>query len=603
MKLNYKRTILVGFAFFLISAFWQAYDATIPVILTNKFGMSQTWSGVIMALDNILAVFMLPVFGALSDKCSTRWGKRTPFITFGTVLAAVALLCLSFVDGAQLRNISDVAVIDDPAALEAIYDAQADRALMTPEGDTVVLSEKFTKEEFSAITCKIEVVDVPSIRKGMTMFICVGDGGSFYPYQSVAQEEFEARFEGVDSSVREIHRFYYESGVPVTILGTNDYVLVRNLSPEQLEKIAELLGTEDFTKTVTNPYYTNYVVPARQAFAAARTAENSLPLILFILLLLVILLAMATFRSPAVALMPDVTMKPLRSKANAIINLMGTAGGILVLVLGMVFATSAVQNAMMNYTVYYGVIAAIMLTALMIFLTTVKEPKWAAEMAADSVQYGIEEAQQEEGEKRSLSAAEKRSLLLILASIALWYFGYNAVTSKYAVYAGNILDKDYNTTMLIAQGAAIVAYLPAGTVASKIGRKKTILAGVVMLTTAFGCAAFMRSESPTWLMNVMFALAGIAWATINVNSFPMVVEMCSGADIGKYTGFYYTASMSAQIATPMLSGLLMDKMGMTVLFPYAAIFVALAFLTMFLVKHGDAKITPKKGLEALDIED
>ena len=81
------------------------------------------------------------------------------------------------------------------------------------------------------------------------------------------------------------------------------------------------------------------------------------------------------------------------------------------------------------------------------------------------------------------------------------------------------------------------------------------------------------------------------------------VEMCSGADIGKYTGFYYTASMSAQIATPMLSGLLMDKMGMTVLFPYAAIFVALAFLTMFLVKHGDAKITPKKGLDALDIED
>ena len=154
-----------------------------------------------------------------------------------------------------------------------------------------------------------------------------------------------------------------------------------------------------------------------------------------------------------------------------------------------------------------------------------------------------------------------------------------------------------------ARKAAIVAYLPAGTVASKIGRKKTILAGIVMLATAFGCAAFMRSESPTIVMNILFALAGVAWATINVNSFPMVVEMCSGADIGKYTGFYYTASMSAQIATPMLSGFLMDRMGMTVLFPYAAIFVALAFVTMFLVKHGDAKILAKKGLEALDIED
>ena len=185
----------------------------------------------------------------------------------------------------------------------------------------------------------------------------------------------------------------------------------------------------------------------------------------------------------------------------------------------------------------------------------------------------------------------------------LLYFGYNAVTSKYAVYAGNILDKDYNTTMLIAQGAAIVAYLPAGTVAFRIGRRKTILGGVVMLTTAFALAAFMRSNSPTWIMNLLFALAGVAWATINVNSFPMVVEMCSGADIGKYTGFYYTASMTAQIATPMLSGLLMDKMGMTVLFPYAAIFVALAFVTMYAVQHGDARIAAKKGLEAFDTED
>ena len=224
-------------------------------------------------------------------------------------------------------------------------------------------------------------------------------------------------------------------------------------------------------------------------------------------------------------------------------------------------------------------------------------------MQADSVRYGIEEETSDNQENRSLSASEKRSLLLILASIALWYFGYNAVTSKYAVYAGNILDKDYNTTMLLAQAAAIVAYLPAGTVASKIGRKKTILGGIVMLTAAFGCAALMRSSSPTWVMNLLFILAGIAWATINVNSFPMVVEMCSGADIGKYTGFYYTASMSAQIVTPMLSGYLMDKMGMTVLFPYAAIFVALAFLTMGLTRHGDTKITAKKGLEALDIED
>ena len=513
MKLNYKRTILVGFAFFLISAFWQAYDATIPVILTNKFGMSQTWSGVIMALDNILAVFMLPLFGALSDKClGNKFGKRTPFITIGTIVAAVALIALSFVDAAQLKNISDVSVIDDPASLTVIYESQADAELMTPDGEKFILSDVMTKDEFTSITSTDE--------------------------------------------------------------------------------------------NGTNPDYTNYVATARQAYAAAITKANPAPLIFFVLLLLVVLVAMAIFRSPAVALMPDVTVKPLRSKANAVINLMGTAGGILVLVLGMVFATSAVRNQMMNYTVYYCVIAGIMIGALIVFLMTVREKEWSRQMQEDSVKFGIEE--ESSGEKdtdRKLSSAEKRSLMLILASIALWYFGYNAVTSKYSVYAGNILNMDYNTTLLLAQAAAIVAYLPAGMVASKIGRKKTILAGVLLLTCAFGAAGAMRSGSSVILMNILFALAGIGWATINVNSFPMVVEMCSGADIGKYTGFYYTASMSAQIVTPMLSGLLMDGFGMTVLFPYAAIFVALAFVTMSAVKHGDAKIEAKTGLDAFDLDD
>ncbi len=514
-KLNYKRTILVGFAFFLISAFWQAYDATIPVLLTNKFGMSQTWSGLIMALDNVLAVFMLPIFGALSDKSRSRFGKRTPFITVGTVLAAVLLVVLSFVDGMQLKQIREVATIDDKAALTVIYETQGDKTLKTPEGVEFVLSDTFTLEQFTDITCEVEK-----------------DG-----------------------------------------------------------------------KKIANEDYTNYVEPAREARVAEITAQNPSSLFLFIGLLLLLLISMSLFRSPAVALMPDVTIKPLRSKGNAIINLMGTAGGILVLVLGIVFAISKKRNALMPYTTYYVIIAGLMLAALVIFLLTVREKAWSKQMQEDSVRLGIEEAAPDNSKKRGLTKSETVSLILILASIALWYFGYNAVTSKYSIYAPKVLAKDYSTTMLLAQAAAIVAYLPAGIVASKIGRKKTILGGVVMLATAFGVAAFLRSDSPTMLMNAMFMLAGIAWATINVNSFPMVVEMCSGSDIGKYTGYYYTASMAAQIATPVLSGFLMDKISFTALFPYAAICVALAFVTMFFVKHGDAKVEAKSGLEALDIDD
>ena len=515
MKLNYKRTIMVGFAFFLICAFWQAYDNTIPLILTNKFGMSQTWSGVIMAADNILALFMLPLFGAISDKCTHRKGRRTPFIVMGTLIAAVALICLSFIDNTQLKHLGDAANIDDPAALSAIYESQADEQLITPHGDKFVLREQFTEEEFTAIRSQ--------------------------------------------------------------------------------------LISEDGT-AVTNPDYTNYVTPARQAYAWQVTAEHPGTLVFFILVLLIILIAMATFRSPAVALMPDVTIKPLRSKANAVINLMGSAGGILVLALGMVFATSAVRNSLMSYTGYFGVIAAIMLAALVIFLLTVREVEWAQQMQRDSVEYGVEEAA-EDGtpqEERKLSVGEVKSLIFILLSIVLWFFGYNAVTSKYSVYASNILHKDYNLTLIIAQAAAIVAYLPVGIISSRVGRKKAIQAGVIMLTVAFGVAGFLHAESPTMLMNAMFALAGIAWATINVNSFPMVVELSSGGNVGKYTGFYYTASMAAQVATPMLSGLLMDKWGMRVLFPYATVFVALAFVTMLFVHHGDSKPEAVMGLEALE---
>ena len=106
MKLNYKRTLLVGFAFFLICAFWQAYDTIVPLMLTNKFGLDQTWSGLIMSLDNILALFLLPLFGALSDKKDTRYGKRTPFIVIGTVCAVLFFVGLTFADNAQLAKLS-----------------------------------------------------------------------------------------------------------------------------------------------------------------------------------------------------------------------------------------------------------------------------------------------------------------------------------------------------------------------------------------------------------------------------------------------------------------------------------------------------------------
>ena len=411
MKLNYKKVIFTGFAFFLICAFWQAYDNVIPLILTNKFGMNQTWSGVIMALDNLFALFLLPLFGALSDKTNTKFGRRTPYIFIGTICAVLVFIFLPLID----------------------------------------------------------------------------------------------------------------------------------------------------------------------------------TLWLFILALLLVLFSMSIFRSPAVALMPDVTCKPYRSKANAVINLMGTAGGMIVLVFGTIFKTSEEHKT--DFFLYILATAGLMLLGLIVFLLTVREKKWAAEMIEDAEKYFPDKEEEErETVGGKLTKSQVVSLVLILASVALWYMGYNAVTSKYSLYATNVLGHDYNLTMMIAQGAAIIAYIPVGLVASKMGRKKTVLIGVALLFTAFLTAAFMRKGSSPIIMYTLFALAGIGWATINVNSFPMVVELAKSSDTGRYTGFYYTASMAAQTLTPVLSGVIMDAAGnMLPLFFYAAAMVGGSFLTMLFVRHGDSK--------------
>lgn len=531
MKLNYKRTILVGFAFFIICMFWQAYDNTIPLILTNKFGMSQAWSGAIMALDNVLALFLLPFFGALSDKCTAKRGKRTPFILVGTLLAVVFFVGLSLCDARQLTKLEDVTPDRYQESLSILYDANP--SIPVPEA-----------EESDGMSLSEALAHLVTPEKKQAL-----------------QEVFPDK----------------QQFLQITMYATD---------------------SDGAPTSVVSQAYTDYVIPARNAYAWQKTVESPLTLVFFILLLLAVLVSMGIFRSPAVALMPDVTPRPLRSKANAIINLMGSFGGITVLVLGMIFKTGDAKNALMSYLPFFVTVAVLMLVGLVVFLLTVREKAWATEAeAADSCSGSPQDAGKsvspdkesaEQSGEGHLSPAERRSLIFILLSVALWYMGYNAVTSKYSVYAGQVLNMDYNLTLIIAQAAAILSYIPIGMISSKVGRKKAILAGVVILSVAFGTASFMRADSPVLLMNILFALAGIGWATINVNSYPMVVEMAHGGKVGKYTGYYYTASMAAQVLTPILSGILLD-IRFTSLFPYATVFVLLAFVTMLFVRHGDSK--------------
>ena len=444
MKLNNKRTILVGLAFLSICAFWQMYDNIVPLILTRTFHMNETISGLIMAADNILALFLLPFFGSLSDRTNTKIGKRMPFILFGTGCA----------------------------------------------------------------------------------------------------------------------------------------IILMNLLP-----------------LIENSYY-----------AAPSTAKT----VSFVIVLGLLLIAMGTYRSPAVALMPDVTPKPLRSKGNAIINLMGAVGGILYLAITSVLYSQSRLEAIeaaggcVNYQPLFMIVSAIMFVSIGILFLTIKEPKLTAENQALEAQHpewnlAIEDSAGHE----VLPAPVKRSLGFLLASIALWFIGYNGVTTWFTTYVSEVMGQGLggaSTCLLIATAGAIVSYIPVGQIASKIGRKKTILGGVILLAVCFALGYVLTTayQSINVIMFVVFALVGLAWAAINVNSLPMVVEMCRDSDIGKFTGYYYTASMAAQVVTPVVAGTLMRHIDYRVLFPYAAFFVALSGVTMCFVRHGDAKAEGKRGLEAFE---
>ncbi len=436
MKLNYKRTILIGLAFMSILAFWQFYDQVIPYLLEARFNLDTFSANAIMSIDNVLAIFMLPLFGALSDRTRSPWGKRTPYILFGTVASVLLMVTLGYFEGA----------------------------------------------------------------------------GNFWG---------------------------------------------------------------------------------------------------FMIALVAVLVVMAVYRTPAVAYMPDVTPKPLRSKANAIINLVGYIGGIFATVV-MMFMLKSETNADgekvyaegQSFMPVFVVIAAFMMVAVLIMVVAINENKLVKEVAPEMKE------EEEELPKKATGKPDPKvrlSLILILISVFLWFAAYNAVTTAFSRYCVNIWGADLSTSssyLLVATVAAIAAFVPLGFLSNKLGRKATVLIGVAIMTVCYGVAVLFTKQTP--LMYLIFGLVGIGWAAINVNSFPMVVEMSTGADVGKYTGYYYAFSMAAQVVTPLLSGYIIDNLGFgyKVLFPYAVIFSAASFLTMLFVKHGDSKPVKKASLlENFDVED
>ena len=471
LKLNYKRTALIGFAFFGILLLWQVYDSWCPTFLTDIFArrmydlssaelkagdpekiLNVQWIvGIIMACDNLAALILLPIFGNLSDKTKTPIGKRMPYILTGTLVAAVA-----------------------------------------------------------------------------------------FPF---------------------IPLFFHANNVVGMVI---------------------MMG--------------------------------------------IVLMFMMMYRNPAVALMPDITPKPLRAKANGIINIMGYLGGGFATVLGVFLKLSDYINVTDRSTkmwiieIPFLVASLLMVVSALVLFLTIKENKVEEEMKDELAEgerlAAIENPATDEG---PMSPANRRMLLAILGAEFLWFMSDNAIGTYIGNYVIYYLQAASSATMILTLGgglASAVGFLIAGGIAEKIGRKWTVSIGLIISFLATLVMIFVRPTGKVVGVNGEFsfpailfgvwALKGFGMALVHNCSFPMVVELCTSKKIGKFTGYYYAASMSAQTVTPVLLGLIFMKTGAWGALPvYSSILtVCSALVFILLVKNiKTRKIANASGLEAFAEED
>jgi len=408
MKLDYKKTLLIGLGFFTVNIVWALYNISVPLDLAD-LGMSGVAVGSVMTIDNIFAIIFLPIFGALSDKTNSRYGRRMPYLLIGIPLSALAFILIPVMNG----------------------------SLTT---------------------------------------------------------------------------------IMITIIAMNFF--------------------------------------------------------------------MSIYRAPTVALMPDFTPGPLRSKANGVINFMGGIGSVTAFLIGGFLIDT-------NEFLPFAAGSFIMVVTIIVMYLMIHEPK------------EIEPDKPEAAEDIKVKAEEKGkvlSLIFLLLAIFSWFAGFNAIETFFSTYGTMVLgitEGQASFMLAIFSGMLVLFSIPSGFLATKIGRKKTILIGITILFFIFLSIIFMPKDDIR-LMYVALAIGGMSWALININSYPMVVELTSSKGIGKYTGYYYFFSMLAAIVSPILYGFLKDMLGDGFLFIYSSIAMVVAFFFMMLVQHGEAKPVAKSAFEGIE---
>lgn len=413
-SLDWRRTLLVTLPFAGALAFWQSYDGIIPLILRDTFHVGDTLAGAIMALDNVCALFLLPLFGSISDRCHSRLGRRTPFIIIGSLLAALLIPLL----------------------------AVADRLVNLP------------------------------------MFFCV---------------------------------------------------------------------------------------------------------------LCLLLIVLSSYRSPCVALMPDVTPRPIRAKADAFNSLMAAAAGIVVLV-SISLTVPDVEHP--SYLPVFLIVSGLIVLCTAVFALFFREKKAVDEMHRESIAMRIPveeiDASEEGGKEKEFDPIVRKSLVAILLCVFFYFMASNAVTSAFSKYASQVWGAgggSFANFQLVATLVTLISYMPMAALSCRIGRKITTYIGIGLMCLGGLCIFLTQGYSP--MVYVWVSISGIGMGTVATTIYPMIMEVASERTTGRYTGYYYTASMSAQIITPILSGAVMEFIGYRYLYLYAIACAILAALPLFFVQKGN----------------
>jgi len=413
-SLDWRRTLLVTLPFAGALAFWQSYDGIIPLILRDTFHVGDTLAGAIMALDNVCALFLLPLFGSISDRCHSRLGRRTPFIIIGSLLAALLIPLLAVAD---------------------------------------------------------QLVNLP-------MFFCV---------------------------------------------------------------------------------------------------------------LCLLLIVLSSYRSPCVALMPDVTPRPIRAKADAFNSLMAAAAGIVVLV-SISLTVPDVEHP--SYLPVFLIVSGLIVLCTAVFALFFREKKAVDEMHRESIAMRIPveeiDASEEGGKEKESDPIVRKSLAAILLCVFFYFMASNAVTSAFSKYASQVWGAgggSFANFQLVATLVTLISYMPMAALSCRIGRKITTYIGIGLMCLGGLCIFLTQGYSP--MVYVWVSISGIGMGTVATTIYPMIMEVASERTTGRYTGYYYTASMSAQIITPILSGAVMEFIGYRYLYLYAIACAILAALPLFFVKKGN----------------